>query len=84
MPDIKAENEVMTIDDVADPKAEHTHVTRSYADSLSIWQAVRQNKTLGLIAMSAAFSAALDGYRKSHSPFPIRAPSPLITLSKST
>ena len=70
MPEIKSENEIMTIDDVADPKAEHTHVTRSYADKLSIWQAVRQNKTVGLIAMSAAFSAALDGYRKCNSSCP--------------
>lgn len=83
MPDIKAENEVMTIDDVSDPKAEHTQVTRSYADRLSVWQAVRQNKTLGLIAMSAAFSAALDGYRESHSLFLIHASGSLITLPKS-
>ncbi|KAH7339191.1 general substrate transporter [Pyrenochaeta sp. MPI-SDFR-AT-0127] len=36
---------------------------RSRADDLSIWQSVRRNKFLGLVAMSAAFSAALDGYQ---------------------
>lgn len=39
-------------------------VMRSKADELSIWQSLRKNKLVGLIAMSAAFTAALDGYRK--------------------
>lgn len=39
-------------------------VMRSRADELSVWQSLRRNKLIGLIAMSAAFSAALDGYRK--------------------
>jgi SP family general alpha glucoside:H+ symporter-like MFS transporter len=36
---------------------------RSNADDLSIWQSVRQYKSLGIVAMAAAFSASLDGYR---------------------
>lgn len=36
---------------------------RSDADDLSIWQSVRQYKLLGFVAMAAAFSASLDGYR---------------------
>jgi hypothetical protein len=36
---------------------------RSNADDLSIWQSVRQYKLLGVVAMAAAFSASLDGYR---------------------
>lgn len=39
-------------------------VMRTKADELSIWQSLRRNKLIGLIAMAAAFSAALDGYRK--------------------
>ena len=37
---------------------------RSNADDLSIWQTVRRYKLLGVVAMAAAFSASLDGYRK--------------------
>lgn len=36
---------------------------RSNADDLSIWQSVRQYKLIGVVAMAAAFSASLDGYR---------------------
>lgn len=41
--------------------------TRTHADELSIWQSLRQNKLLALIAMAAAFSASLEGYRKTSS-----------------
>jgi len=37
---------------------------RSKADELSVWQSVRVYKRVGVIAMLAAFSASLDGYRK--------------------
>jgi SP family general alpha glucoside:H+ symporter-like MFS transporter len=37
---------------------------RSQEDDLSVWQTVRRYKLVGIIAMSAAFSASLDGYRK--------------------
>ncbi|KAL6705693.1 hypothetical protein ACN47E_006482 [Coniothyrium glycines] len=38
-------------------------VMRTEADGLSVWQSLLKNKKLGLIAMSAAFSASLDGYQ---------------------
>lgn len=37
---------------------------RSKLDDLSVWQSVRRFKRVGCIAMLAAFSASLDGYRK--------------------
>jgi SP family general alpha glucoside:H+ symporter-like MFS transporter len=37
---------------------------RSKADDFTVWQAVRRYKRVGLIAMTAAFCASLDGYRK--------------------
>ena len=37
---------------------------RTKADELGIWQSLRKNRLVALIAMGAAFSAALDGYRK--------------------
>ena len=37
---------------------------RSKADELSVWQSALAFKRVGLIAMTAAFCAALDGYRK--------------------
>jgi hypothetical protein len=39
-------------------------IMRSREDDLGIWQCVRRFKTVSLIAMAAAFSASLDGYRK--------------------
>lgn len=45
----------------------HTGATaqmRSKSDDLSVWQSMLQHKFVGLVAMSAAFSASLDGYRK--------------------
>ncbi|KAE8154589.1 general substrate transporter [Aspergillus avenaceus] len=38
-------------------------VMRSKADDLSVWQTVRRYRTVSLVAMTAAFSAALDGYQ---------------------
>lgn len=37
---------------------------RSQEDDLTVWQTVQRYKLVGFIAMSAAFSASLDGYRK--------------------
>jgi hypothetical protein len=39
-------------------------IMRSREDDLGIWQCVLRFKTVSLIAMTAAFSASLDGYRK--------------------
>ena len=38
---------------------------RSKEDSLGIWRTVLRHKRVGLIAMTAAFCASLDGYRES-------------------
>ncbi len=48
-------------------------VMRSRLDDLTVWQSVRRFRFVGFIAMSAAFCASLDGYRK----FAIRWPSQL-------
>lgn len=45
-------------------EAAQEHVMRSKVDDLSVWQCARQFKVLSLIAMAAAFSASLDGYRE--------------------
>lgn len=37
---------------------------RSKVDDLAVWQSVKQFKIVSLVAMAAAFSASLDGYRK--------------------
>lgn len=39
-------------------------VMRSRADDLPVWQAAKQYKLITTLAMSAAFCASLDGYRK--------------------
>ena len=39
-------------------------VMRTKADDLTIWQSVRRYKRVSVLAMTAAFSASLDGYRK--------------------
>lgn len=39
-------------------------VMRSREDDLSVWQCALRFKRVSLIAMVAAFSASLDGYRK--------------------
>lgn len=38
-------------------------IMRSGEDDLGIWQSVLRFRTVSLIAMAAAFSASLDGYR---------------------
>ncbi|KAE8372412.1 general substrate transporter [Aspergillus bertholletiae] len=38
-------------------------VMRSKEDDLSVWQTVRRYKFVSVVAMAAAFSAALDGYQ---------------------
>lgn len=38
-------------------------IMRSKVDDLSVWQSIRQYKVIGVVAMAAAFSASLDGYR---------------------
>ncbi len=38
---------------------------RSKLDDLSVWESVKRQKLITIVAMSAAFSASLDGYRKS-------------------
>lgn len=45
-------------------KDEGHHVMRSKADELGVWRSVLVFKRVGVIAMIAAFCAALDGYRK--------------------
>lgn len=40
-------------------------VMRSRDDDLGVWECVLRFKTVLLIAMAAAFSASLDGYRES-------------------
>jgi hypothetical protein len=37
---------------------------RTKADDLTIWQSAKRHKRVSLLAMVAAFSASLDGYRK--------------------
>lgn len=39
-------------------------VMRSEVDNLSVWESLRRYKIVSLVAMCAAFSASLDGYRK--------------------
>lgn len=49
---------------------EHVHSgptmqMRSKADDDSVWQSMKKYKRVGVVAMSAAFAASLDGYRES-------------------
>jgi SP family general alpha glucoside:H+ symporter-like MFS transporter len=39
-------------------------IMRSREEDIGVWQCARRFKTVSLIAMTAAFSASLDGYRK--------------------
>ena len=39
-------------------------VMRAKSDDLTVWQTAKQYKLVTLLAMSAAFSASLDGYRE--------------------
>jgi hypothetical protein len=56
------------------PKKNMGPIMRSREDDLGVWQCVRRFKHVSLIAMTAAFSASLDGYRKIvHCDFRIRA-----------
>lgn len=41
-----------------------TPVMRTKEDDLGVWQSVRRYKWVSTLAMIAAFSASLDGYRK--------------------
>lgn len=41
-----------------------TPIMRTKEDDLSVWQSVRRYKWVSVLAMLAAFSASLDGYRK--------------------
>lgn len=43
---------------------EYAQPMRSKVDDLSVWQSIQQYKVVGFVAMAAAFSASLDGYRK--------------------
>ena len=38
---------------------------RTKADDLPIWESLKQYKLVSMLAMAAAFSASLDGYRES-------------------
>jgi MFS transporter, SP family, general alpha glucoside:H+ symporter len=40
------------------------HLMRSKEDELSVWQTARRYKLSWFVAMAAAFSASLDGYRE--------------------
>lgn len=48
------------------PKKSMGPIMRSREDDLGVWQCVRRFKHVSLIAMTAAFSASLDGYRKKY------------------
>lgn len=65
----KANTEIVenaTVDQRDDPPMKSMGpVMRSREDDLGMLQCVRRFKTVSLIAMAAAFSASLDGYRKS-------------------
>lgn len=67
MTDVKNEYDaverVNTTEEMDHPTKPGAQVMRTRSDELGVWQALRSNKTLGLIAMSAAFSASLDGYQ---------------------
>lgn len=41
-----------------------TPIMRTKEDDLGVWQSVRRYKWVSTLAMIAAFSASLDGYRK--------------------
>lgn len=45
-------------------KSDLLPVMRSEVDNLSVWESLRRYKVVSLVAMCAAFSASLDGYRK--------------------
>ncbi len=48
-----------------DPATHHDElVMRNDLDDLTVWQSVLRFKSVGWVAMLAAFSASLDGYRE--------------------
>lgn len=51
-------------DNVAQDELRQAQQTRTAEDDLPIWQAVQRYKLVTVVAMLAAFSASLDGYRK--------------------
>lgn len=63
---------IETIEDASPEKRPTTPVKpgepvmRSREDDLSVWQSALRFKRVSLIAMIAAFSASLDGYRGDH------------------
>lgn len=69
-----------SMDERVDEKAIDSHVEdvspaaatmpmRSKSDDLSVWQSMMKYKFVGVVAMSAAFSASLDGYRENFRAF---------------
>jgi hypothetical protein len=50
--------------DDAQPDAAATHLMRSKEDDLSVWKSLLRHRLVATIAMAAAFSASLDGYRE--------------------
>lgn len=43
---------------------QYAQSTRSRVDDISTWQSIQRYRVVGFVAMAAAFSASLDGYRK--------------------
>lgn len=67
-PDI---NKAETVDHIegddqmhSDALKDGTPLMRSQVDNLSVWESVKRYRVVTVISMLAAFSAALDGYRK--------------------
>lgn len=61
-PETERVEETTTVDkDEANSKGQP--LMRSELDNLSIWESLRRYKVVTTIAMVAAFSASLDGYR---------------------
>lgn len=55
---------VVHADDIANEELRQSQQIRTNEDDLPIWHAVRRYKLVTVVAMLAAFSASLDGYRK--------------------
>jgi hypothetical protein len=43
---------------------QHAQPKRSKVDDIGVWQSIQRYRVVGFVAMAAAFSASLDGYRK--------------------
>ena len=52
------------MDDTTAPVKNGPLLMRSKEDELGVWESLKRHKTMGMIAMLAAFCASLDGYRK--------------------